>query len=92
MNKIIKNVATGNKICLTSFNSRGFSEHKADLCKFVLSQYVNVDKIPVLCNQENFLLKSNSYRIRKALPGFLTFINPAIKESHDKGRTKGVTS
>ena len=35
------------------------------------------------------MLKSNSYKIRKSLPGFMTFIKPAVKNSHDKGRPKG---
>ena len=35
------------------------------------------------------MLKGNSYKIRKALPGFFTMIKPAVKTSHDKGRPKG---
>ena len=89
MNRIIKNAHNSNKICLISFNSRGFSEHKAELCNFLSSPFVNGNKIPILCNQEHFLLKANSYKIRKALPGYLTLINPALKATHNKGRPKG---
>ena len=78
-----------NNLCLTSFNTRGFSDHKQDLCKFLLSPCVNGNKVPVLCNQEHFLLKANCYKIKQALPGYLTIINPAKKDTHDKGRPKG---
>ena len=74
---------------MVSYNSRGFSKHKEDICKFLLSPYVNGNKYAILCNQENFILKGNSYKIRKALPGFMTIIKPAVKNSHDKGRPKG---
>ena len=55
----------------------------------MLSPYVNGNKHVILCNQENFILKGNSYKIRKALPGSLTIVKPALKNSHDKGRPKG---
>ena len=58
------------KICLISLNSRGFLKHKEDFFKFLLSQYVNGNKLPVLSNQENVVLKGNCYKIRKALPGW----------------------
>ena len=54
-----------------------------------MSPYVSGNKLPVLCNQENFVLKGNCYKIRKALPGYFTLIKPAVKTSHDKGRPKG---
>ena len=41
-------------ICIYSFNSRGFSEEKQDLCKILMIESTN--HIPILCNQENFLL------------------------------------
>ena len=77
-------------MCLLSYNSHGFSKHKEDICRFLLSPFVNGNKPAILCNQENFILKSNSYKIRNALPGYLTFVKPAVKNSHDKGRPKGV--
>ena len=43
---------------------------------------------PILCNQENFILRGNSYKINQSLPGFYCLINPAVKETHDKGRAK----
>ena len=76
-------------MCLISYNSRGFSKHKEDFCKFLLSPYVSGNKLPVLCNQENFVLKGNCYKIKRALPGYFTLIKPAVKTSHDKGRPKG---
>ena len=49
----------------------------------------NVDeKFPILCNQENFILKGNSYKLFQALPGFHIFINPAVKIDQDPGRPK----
>ena len=53
--------------------------------KLVSHQIVG-ENIPILCNQENFLLKANSYKLFQAIPGFHFFINPAIKSSHDQGR------
>ena len=45
-------------------------------------------KIPIICNQENFLLRSNSYKIFQAVPGFHFFIKPAVKDVLDRGRPK----
>ena len=53
----------------------------------VSPQYIG-DKIPILCNQENFILKANSYRLFQACPGFQFFINPAVKNDQDRGRPK----
>ena len=44
------------------------------------------NSLPVLCNQENFLLRDNSYKIRKAFPGFHFIINPAVKSNLNLGR------
>ena len=38
------------------------------------------EKIPILCNQENFLLKANTYKLFQVCPDFQFFINPAVKE------------
>ena len=46
------------------------------------------NRIPILCNQENVILRGNSYKINQSLPGFYCLINPAVKETHDKGRAK----
>ena len=76
-------------MCLISYNSRGFSKQKDEFCNFLLTPCFNGNKLTILCNQENFVLKGNSYKIRKALPGFFTMIKPAVKTSHDKGRPEG---
>ena len=72
-----------------SYNSRGFDVVKQMVCKFLTSENIIGDKIPILCNQENFLLKANTYKIYQALQGFHCFVNPAVKNSHDKGRPQG---
>ena len=48
---------------------------------------MNNDEVPILCNQENFILKSNGYTIQKALPDFHTIFRPATKV-YFKGRPK----
>ena len=87
--KVIKNAVQTDKMCLISYNSRGFSQHKQEFCNFLLSPYVNGNKLPILCNQENFMLKANCYKIKKAFPGHFVIVKPAVKTSHDKGRPKG---
>ena len=59
------------------------------VCKFLISESTVGEKIPILCNQEHFLLKANSYKICQALQDFHCFIKPAVKNSHDKGRPRG---
>ena len=54
--------------------------------KFLLSDAVTGDKIPILCNQENFLLRENTYKIKQALPNLIIVINPAIKKDLNHGR------
>ena len=42
-------------ICIYSYNSRGFSEDKQDVCKIL---FVDTEiYYQILCNQENFLLR-----------------------------------
>ena len=41
----------------------------------------------ILCNQENFLLKGNSYKIKQCLPNARIIFKPAEKDSLD-GRPK----
>ena len=43
---------------------------------------------PILCNQENFLLRANSYKIKQTLKGAHVIIKSAEKSAHDKGRPK----
>ena len=54
-----------------------------------LSPQIVGSKIPIMCNQENFILKNNTYRLFQAMPGFQFIINPAIKNVQDNGRPKG---
>ena len=61
---------------------------KQDYCRLLVSEQTVGNKIPIICNQENFILRGNSYRINQSIPGFYFLINPAIKETHDKGRGK----
>ena len=79
---------TKTKVCCISYNSRGFSSIKTDFMKYLISEEVVGDKLPILCNQENFILRDNSYKITNVLPGYQVLINPAVKNSHDKGRPK----
>ena len=55
----------------------------------ITNQNVVGDKLPIICNQENFILKGNSYKILQVLPKFHIFINPAIKDDLNTGRPKG---
>ena len=81
-----RNPVTGNPVCLISWNSRGSSHQKIYFLSHLVSPQIVGNKIPILCNQENFILKANSYRIVQALPGFHCFINPAVKDVQDRGR------
>ena len=55
-----------NSIRIFSYNSRGFDMVKQKICQQLLE--VKDDAvIPILCNQENFVLKGNTYLIRKAM-------------------------
>ena len=80
------------EVCFISYNSRGFSSLKIDFLKYLTSAAVVGNKIPIVCNQENFLLRDNSYKLTNALPRFQMIINPAVKKSHVKGRPKRTIS
>ena len=75
----------GKNIRLLSYNSRGFGLVTQQFCRNLLNMDNNV--IPIICNQENFILKGNDYIIRKALPEFHVIFKPATKE-HLEGRPK----
>ena len=75
-------------ICIISWNSRRSSKQKLQLMNKLVSQEIVGEKIPILCNQENFILKANLYRLYQEVPGFHFFVNPAIKETQDIGRPK----
>ena len=73
-----------NKLCIFSYNSRGWGSQQQKMCQN-MSKFCG-DKIPVICNQENFILRNNSYMINKALPDYQIIFKPAIKDNLDKGR------
>ena len=54
--------------------------------KYLVSYQCVGEKIPILCNQENFLLKANTYKLFQVCPDFQFFINPAVKEVQNSGR------
>ena len=47
------------KLVIYSYNSRGFSQDKQYVCNHLIS--ISGEKLPILCNQENFLLKANLF-------------------------------
>ena len=65
------------KLCIYSYNSRGFSEEKQNLCSKLFNN--SGDCLPILCNQENFLYKSCSYKVKQALPNAFVFFKEAHK-------------
>jgi hypothetical protein len=73
------------ELCIYSYNSRGFDSIKREFIKTVTTTAGK--SLAVICNQENFVLKSNAYLIRQALPDHHIFFNPATKEGLD-GRPK----
>ena len=76
------------ELCVISYNSRGFGTEKQEYCRYLLSDQFVGNKLPVLCNQENFIMRGNCYKIMKALSDYHVLIKPAVKESQDKGRAK----
>ena len=73
-------------MCVISYNLRGFCKLEQDFCNQLTSINMVGNSLPILCNQENFIINSNSYRINNALPGFHTVIKPAVKNNFDNGR------
>ena len=74
------------QFCIVSWNSRGSSESKLQFMKKLVSPEVVGKNTPILCNQDNFILKANLYKLYQAIPGFQFFVNPAIKNVQDRGR------
>ena len=65
-------------ICIYSYNSRGFTEDKQDICKIL---FADTDKYySILCNQENFLLKGNNYKVTQCLPNARVIFKETIKD------------
>ena len=77
------------KINLLSFNSRGFDAVKQEFCSELVNSQNGRDRneLSILCNQENFLLRNNEYKIKKALPGYHIVFKPAVKDKLE-GRPK----
>ena len=73
-------------MCMIFYNSRGFSDIKVEFMKFLLSNSVTGNRVPILCNQENFMLRENAYKLRQALPDYQLLINPAVKKDLTSGR------
>ena len=67
-----------NNLRIYSYNSRGFDQIKQQVCRELLDSKDNKFN-SILCNQENFVLKGNSHKIRQALPDYHIFIKPAEK-------------
>ena len=84
-----RNLAANDEVCILSYNSRGFSATTEAFIRNLVSPSTVGSRIPILCNQENFILRDNSYKIVKSLPGFHFIIKQAIKNSLDTGRPKG---
>ena len=61
---------------------------KQEFCRLLMSVQMVGNSIPLLCNQENFILRANSYKINKALPGYHAIIKPAVKNNLDNGRPR----
>ena len=80
---------TTHPVCVISYNSRGFNDIQQNFIKTLVSGQSVGNKLPILCNQENFILGGNFYKILQTLPGFHIFINPPVENSLDRGRPKG---
>ena len=64
--------------CIFSYNSRGFHDGNQLICKELLT--IAGNKIPIICNQENFLLNANKFKVEQCLPDYHIYFNPANKE------------
>ncbi len=73
-------------VCIYSFNSRGFSEEKQELCRVLMVGSEN--NAPILCNQENFLLHGNRRKVKQCLPNSRIFFKKAVKDSLNRGRAR----
>ena len=73
-------------VCIMSWNSRGSSSSKLIFMSKIVSKEIAGDKDVILINQENFLLKANTYKLLQAIPSHQFIFNPAVKISQHKGR------
>ena len=72
-------------VCVFSYNSRGFSIDKQQLCKTLMLN--SETYFPILCNQENFLLYGNRFKVKQCLPHARIIFKKAVKELNE-GRPK----
>lgn len=71
-------------VYIFSYNSRGFADEKQAVCRDLM---LNADHyFPILCNQENFLLHSNRYKVKQCLPNARIIFKKAVKENLSGGR------
>ncbi len=77
-----QNVYKNKNTKIYSYNSRGFDIIKQKYCMEIINN-TETDTVPILCNQENFVLKGNGHIIQKSLEGFHAFIKPATKDRID---------
>ena len=88
MYSVIINSTHSEKICVISYNSRGFGPDKQEFCIYLLSNEVCGDSIPVLCVQENFLMRGNIYKLHQTFSNYYPVIKPAEKVTNDRGRAR----
>ena len=88
---ILQPCTTAAMSCLCILLS-GFGSLKQEYCRQLSSSAVVGNKIPIIVNQEHFILRSNSYKISQALPSSHLIVKPATNNSYCKGRAKGVFS
>ena len=80
----LKYLKMEDKVCIISYNSRGFGDCKKEFVRDLM----NVAGCQaILCNQENFILKNNAYMIMQTLPEHKIIFKEAIKDGFD-GRPK----
>ena len=68
-----------NELCILSYNSRGFDSNKQDFIRTIST--VTGNCLPIICNQENFLLKANEYIVKQTLPDHHIIFKPASMDS-----------
>ena len=73
-----------NKLCIFSYNSRGFNTDKQVFCCKLLMP--SGPSTTISCNQEHFLLKANGY-IKQSLPYHHILFKPA-ENDYLEGRSK----
>ena len=86
--KIINEQEKTKNIRIYSYNSRGFDIVKQKVCLELID--TGDSAIPIICNQENFVLKGNTHIIRNALSDFHVIIKPARKDGFEGRPVNGM--